>query len=186
MTTPTETKALVERLRELAEKATPTPWFQWPTKDGGRVCAQFPVEGEEPLSIADFDMDQRLDYDTTSCANAALVCVLSQNLPTILAALEPLTREPDADEVERERQLDEAREEGFQEGYAEGQDDANHASKDTFHAVIAWLRKRDFLQPCDYPEGYTAEDIAEALNEHEENLVCLSKRAALTEEPGHG
>lgn len=89
-----------------------------------------------------------------------------------------------ADELEK--QLDEAREEGFQEGYAEGQDDANHASKDTFHAVVAWLRKRDFLQPGDYPEGYTAEDIAEALNEHEENLVCLSKRAALREEPGHG
>lgn len=85
------------------------------------------------------------------------------------------------DEAAVEKRLDEAREEGFQEGYAEGQDDANHASKDTFHALIAWLRKRDFLQPDDYPEGYTAADILDALNEHEENLVCLSKRAALKE-----
>lgn len=168
----TETKALVERLRELAEKATADTWYI--------------VGYDDTHCLVDSDDDEHPIAETVEYRNAKLICELRNALPQILAALEPLTREPDADEVEREKQLDEAREEGFQEGYAEGQDDANHASKDTFHAVVAWLRKRDFLQPCDYPEGYTAEDIAEALNEHEENLVCLSKRAALTEEPGHG
>lgn len=105
MTTPTDTAKLADEIEALAKDATPTPWFQWPTKDGGRVCASFPVEGEEPLSIADFDMDQRLDYDTTSCANAALVSRLSQSLPTIIAALRELdavkAREATDEEIEK-------------------------------------------------------------------------------------
>ena len=77
------------------------------------------------------------------------------------------------------RALDEAREEGFQEGYLEGQGDANCAATDTFNAMLLWLRGREMLKAADYPEGFTAEDIIEALNEHEENLISHTKRDTL-------
>jgi hypothetical protein len=81
-----------------------------------------------------------------------------------------------ADATYSEAQLEEACADAYQDGYAEGQNDATSASNETFSRVIAWLQKRDMLDARDYPEGYTAEDILEMLNEHEENLVALAER----------
>lgn len=164
-------KELIGSLREVSEKATADTWYI--------------VGYDDSHCLVDSDDDEHPIAETVEYRNAKLICELRNALPTLLDALEAYQSQG-VDEAALEKRLDEAREEGFQEGYAEGQDDANHASKDTFHMLIAWLRKRDFLDPRDYPEGYTADDIAEALNEHEENLVCLSKRAALTDPATEG
>ena len=53
----------------------------------------------------------------------------------------------------------------YQEGYADGQNDANGTSTDTFKAVVAWLQKRGKVRWEDQPEGISAEDIIEGLND---------------------
>lgn len=48
--------------------------------------------------------------------------------------------------------------------------------KETFDKVIKWLRERDLLDPQDYDEGYSADDIIQALDDHEEG--CCAPRLA--------
>lgn len=49
-------------------------------------------------------------------------------------------------------------------------------AKETFDKVFAWLRQRGLLDPRDYDEGYSAADIIQALDEHEEG--CSAPRVA--------
>jgi len=81
----TDAQSTIARLRELRAQATPTPWFQWPYMSGSKVCAAAPVEGDEPLTIADCDMDERMD-GAVSSANAALIAAL----PALLECAEAL------------------------------------------------------------------------------------------------
>lgn len=107
----TETKALVERLRELAEKATPGPWEADSEKDENRVHYAVMLSPEGHSMFDSMNTDYRVglietesdgeyvdQWDETARRNFALIAELRNALPQILAALEPLTREPDADE----------------------------------------------------------------------------------------
>lgn len=180
----TEQTGLAAKLKELARKNQLDPLGVAPTYRDGCEETEGNIDGWMVCELLrDFKGEPHVEEPFAvglSRNGADLVAETLNALPQIIAALEARPSPATEGEVERDKELDEAREEGFQEGYSEGQNDANHASKDTFHRVIAWLRKRDLLQDADYPEGYTAEDIADALNEHEENLVSLSKRAALS------
>lgn len=91
MTAPDLT-ALADKLDELAMKATPGEWYS----EGGRLLAQNVDQDDEfypePFSIADFDMDTRIDYDTAATANAALSAAMKRALPQITTALREAAR----------------------------------------------------------------------------------------------
>ncbi|MER9814253.1 hypothetical protein [Mesorhizobium sp. M0129] len=43
---------------------------------------------------------------------------------------------------------------------------------ETFQKVMKWCRQRDLLDPRDYDEGYSADDIIQALDDHEEGCAA--------------
>jgi len=86
-------------------------------------------------------------------------------------------------EIERlNKEIDAACDEAHREGYDEGQNDANVAAVETFKAVIAWGRKRDLFDPLDYPDGYTAQDVIDALGEHERGCIERAEARATAAE----
>jgi hypothetical protein len=77
--------AELAELAKLSEAASPGIWFGWPMRDGSKVCAMPPVDGDDPLTLADCDMDTRVDYDTKACANAAFIIACVNHARAALA-----------------------------------------------------------------------------------------------------
>lgn len=109
----TDTAALVARLRELAEKATPAPWEADSEKDENRVHYAVMLSPEGHSMFDSMNTDYRVglietesdgeyvdQWDETARRNFALIAELRNALPQILSALESLSAPPPAGEVE--------------------------------------------------------------------------------------
>ncbi len=81
---------VIARLRELRAKATGGTWFS----ESARVNASNSDESDrfypEAFTVADCDMDVRIDHDTTATANAAAIVAAMNSLEPLLACAEAL------------------------------------------------------------------------------------------------
>lgn len=112
MTTHTETKALVERLRTLADDISPAPWCAPESSDGDVWDTRANGEPGVPLLRAErgnYRSWGRALSNEERTLNAVFVAELRNNLPAILSALEPLTRELDEAALEKAARADCAR-----------------------------------------------------------------------------
>lgn len=68
----------------MAPKHTPGPW----ARIGARVYTASPDVEDDPISIADCDMDVRIDHDSEGIANARLIAAAPELYAALLKARE--------------------------------------------------------------------------------------------------
>lgn len=86
----TLTDTTLAEIEAAARAATEGPWIDWGARVSTAYPSPHPEYDGEPLSIADCDMDTRIDHDTVATANARFITLACNNAAAMVQEIRAL------------------------------------------------------------------------------------------------